>query len=157
MARFTVDLSGLEAVMDEVDAMRERAEKLDTPLRAAADELGEVILESFTTQQSPLGQAWAPLDPDGDGKQPLAGLQSAVRTGTDGRSITFGVQGPKAVAAGVAQFGAAKSGRGGKTRVPARPFMPLDPAGKPSFASGRAKTWMDRVRERVVEWILTGK
>lgn len=158
MASFTADLTGLEKERQRFERMVDRAKNLNGPLRAAADDLRGVILESFESGSSPLGGSWEPLDADTKGSsRPLAGLGSAVRTGSDGKSITFGLAGPKAVAASVAQFGAARSGRKGRSRIPARPFMPIAPNGEPSFASGRAKAWMNRVRAATVDWILNGK
>ena len=107
-------------------------------------------------------------------------LRDSFSAEAEGQSIFFGIFGPAAVYAPTHQFGrilsgtykaprALKSGKGSRSKraaragrawsfeIPARPFLPLNPAGEPSFEAGPARTWKDRLMERVVRYIVKGE
>lgn len=154
MARITADLDPItRGLMEAVRAMEERLRTIRPVLaEGAADLESDVILASFGSATSPLGESWAPLK-EGGGR-PLADadeLRSGIFAEADasGRSIIFGARGK---AGRIARAHAL-----GTRHLPRRSMFPTDSSGSTSFASGRAATWLERLGERVMRWLLLGQ
>lgn len=116
----------------EVQAMLnrllERTGDLSEPMEDIARLLANETEEAFLQERSPFGDAWLPLKSGRQGKilqdtgQLAAGIDAS--SGSDYAELTAGK-----VYAAIHQFGG-QAGRGRKTTIPARPFMPIDEVGQ---------------------------
>ncbi len=174
MPRPRLQVTGLREVQAELDAIERRLGDVGPALTAVGQATLERAARAFREQTSPDdGRAWAPLAASTLAISPeRRGAPILNATGDLLRSLTFSVAGGKLTfgalspAARVAQFGKQKvrtlfghrvarprRKRGGPPpppgpgRVPARPYLPLDPAGV---------HWVT-MRALIRDWLITGE
>lgn len=152
-----VDLSGIHDKLGErLDEMIERLDDLSPVLKPHAEFLEAEIQKSYDISQSPLGEGFAPLKPATikrkGSSRPLidTGLMRQASHAVGGKAgIKFGVSGEASTRARAHTIGAGA--------LPRRSVFPIGGSGGVSFKSGRAKTWLERARDAVVNFILHGK
>lgn len=156
MPSVTVDMSGIRRLRDRVDEVGERARNLAPVLKGSAQALDTLIQRGFSSSSGPNGERWPALKPStvrrkGSAK-PLIDrglMRQQTFAKAKGDRVAFGVGGSRARIAPYHQFGT--------STIPARPFLPMDRAGKPTFRSGKARTWYTRQMRRVARYVMTGK
>lgn len=119
---------------------RERLADLTPLMEDIGRALGNLTEDAIQAERSPFGPAWRPLTPDyvlrprphgrgGDASPMLqltGGLAASITHGGDAN--TAWVRASKRYAA-IHQFGGLPSMRPGPAAIPARPYLPIDPAG----------------------------
>lgn len=141
--------------MRSLDQIGSRARNLEPVLsgRAAALET-MVVTELFGGSQTPRGVPWAPLrTPRKRGQTSSASplidtgqLRGSIHAAATPSSILFGSSGAATEYAGTHLFGHGP--------VPQRKFLPTTEA---DFEAGPAKSWLDRLKSRVAEYVTTGR
>lgn len=166
MADVSFDTSGWGAFQKALADMEERARDLTPVTKVAAATFDAMTQGAFEKSQSPMGQAWAPLEEStiagrrkGSSKPLIDTGQLRISTFATGTAegISFGVSGAAAQYAGAHQFGTTKAGIRHNVKIPARPFLPLDASGEVTFAAGPAREWLYRTQQRVWAWVLRGE
>ena len=166
MAELKFSVKGLDKIRGSIGDMEERAKNLEPVLKGRAETLNTLIDDSFEKSRSPLGEKWSPLSPATVRGRRRGSSKPLVDTGVlrqssfaqaSKNSILFGVSGEATSRGAAHQFGTKKSGRNRNTVIPARPFLPVSDTGKPSFSSGPALKWLERLRKRIITYIIRGK
>ncbi len=165
----TTRAKGLDAEIDRVVRMAERAADLTPVMRGRAEVFrGMIATKVFGKQTDPFGRPWAPLaESTVEGRRNkkkssikilrdtgrLAALIVARATPT---GMTFGsadVEGK----ANAHLFGTRKAGRNRNVTIPRRAFLPVDKTGRANFGTGPAAEWLARASERIKAWVEKGK
>lgn len=156
---FRFDNEAFAELRERVEGIRKRAEDLRPVLKTAAKELHRINQKSFAEQRSPLGHQWPAVKPAtlkrrnrNKSKGALVdtgALKRGVFAQAEKKTVVFGVTGTAKRYAGTHVFGRAP--------VPQRSPLPIDGSGRVSFASGDAKAWFIKTRDRVLRWILHAK
>lgn len=144
MTAFKIEVQD-QAVRQALTELAGKARDLSPAMRSIARLLRNTTEDAFAKQASPFGGAWAPLKKStlkgrkggGVGAKILqdSGQLAASLTATaDATSATLTAG--KAYAA-IHQLGG-QAGRGKKTTIPPRPFMPIDKAGSLAPATATA-------------------
>ena len=134
----SVEINGLE----QINQMLKRLEEGNALSQSTFDTIGNMISNSiefaFENQRSPFGQSWKPLKQSTLAQKVKRGGSERVlrdsghlADNSDSKSVTVSNNSShKGFAYGLAhQFGA-NAGRGHKSKIPARPFLPVDENGK---------------------------
>lgn len=135
--------------------MGNRARNLEPVLTGRAQALESmVVTELFGGSQTPTGEPWLPLQtPRRRGSTSSASplidtgqLRGSIHATATRNSILFGSSGAATDYAGTHLFGHGP--------VPQRKFLPTTTS---DFERGPAKSWLDRLKSRVAEYISTGR
>lgn len=138
----SVEINGLE----QINQMLKRLEEGNALSQSTFDTIGNMISNSiefaFENQKSPFGQNWKPLKQSTLAQKVKRGGSERIlrdsghladnwHIASDNKSVTVSNNSShKGFAYGLAhQFGA-NAGRGHKSKIPARPFLPVDENGK---------------------------
>lgn len=115
-------------VQDMLGRLLARTGDLSDPMEDIARLLANETEQAFLEERSPFGGDWLPLKSGRQGKilQDTGQLAASIdaSSGRDYAELTAGK-----VYAAIHQFGG-QAGRGRRTTIPARPFMPIDEAGQ---------------------------
>lgn len=165
--KFSLDLDdAIRGIERMALPVLKRLGDLEPVLKKRAALLDGVVQTSFRKSQSPLGEAWRALAPATVKSRRKGSSNPLIDTGQLRQSvtivagkdrITFGVSGAPQQYAGAHQFGTSRAGRGNRTKIPRRAFLPITPRGETSFATGPAKAWFDKTGEAIVAYVLHGK
>ena len=153
-----LSVRGLEESKDADEEMAERAGNLTPVLQVLAQDLKTVVDNAFDQSKSPGGAPWKPLAEStlkrrrsGKGRGPkakplidTARLRNSANTRALPRAIQFGSNVEYAAAQ---QFGTG--------RIPARPFLPVEPTGE-FTQRGPAEAWLREAEEAIANYIETG-
>jgi len=144
-----VTLEGDEALHRQLEKMGKRAQDLRPVLEVAAETIVEATEENFESE-SWGGKPWTPWSAAtaarrGKGKklQNTGHLAGSITTSV---SATEAAVGTNMVYAPIHQFGG-RAGRGHKSVIPARPFMPMG-------SDGLAGDIEERIMEEVGEYLM---
>lgn len=111
-----------------LDRLLSRTGDLSDPMEDIARLLANETEQAFLEERSPFGGDWLPLKSGRQGKilQDSGQLAASIdaSSGRDYAELTAGK-----VYAAIHQFGG-QAGRGRRTSIPARPFMPIDEVGQ---------------------------
>lgn len=152
-----VDASALEDLANAIGDAAERAADLTPVTKPAAERLRGIITLSFSQSKGPNGEAWRPLAPSTVERRRKGSSKPLIDTGLlrksiavkgEKQAVTFGVSGSANQYAPFHQFGT--------KRIPRRPFLPTDEAGKPVFDGGKARQWIQRTMTEVLDYIANG-
>lgn len=157
--QYKVDLSAFGRLSDRCNEIKGRTRNLRPVLKGRAQALSTVIDKSFEQSESPLGLPFAPLAESTVDQRRQQSPRPLERTGeyrkshttrAKGNRIVFGVSGNAAERAPTHVLGVLPD-------VPRRSTLPINARGKVSFASGRAKKWLLRAEDRIINYVLHGK
>ena len=138
----SVEINGLEQIQD----MLKRLEEGNALSQSTFDAIGNMVSNSiefaFENQKSPFGQSWKPLKQSTLAQKVKRGGSDRIlrdsgrladnwHISSDAKSVTVSNNSShKGFAYGLThQFGA-NAGRGHKSKIPARPFLPVNKSGK---------------------------
>lgn len=154
---------GIDEAQERLEQIRARLENLQPVMEVAAQDTVTLIDDSFDGQRSPDGTPWQELSEKtiarrrkgrGTG-EPRAlidtgRLRQSITGRGSRRGFTFGTN---VIYGGVQQFG------GGRSRIPARPFLPIVRSGGrfSLMTTGYAGQHWSQVRRAVAHYIRTGE
>jgi phage gpG-like protein len=155
---FSINLKSFSGLAKRFRGVSERLQNLDSILKRRAALLAGVIDESFRRSRSPNGAGWQALAASTVEKRrqgsnrPLLDtgqLRQATTVQVKSKAIVFGTSGAPA------KYGVFHVT--GTSNMPRRAYLPMDSDGNADFSGGPAANWLEKTREDVIRYILTGK
>lgn len=150
-----ITVRGLDEALRELDDATGRLADLTPVMQVIAEDVKTLIDDSFEESRKPNGRPWAPLAPEtvkrrrNNSNKPLIDtgvLRNSINARPGPRSVRFGTNVPYAE---WHQFGTES--------IIARPFFPVDEAGREWEQSGPAGEELERIVETITRYIMTGE
>lgn len=133
-----IQATGLEDAQGTLEDIEDKADDITPLLKELTNHLKNVTEESFENQKTPEGNNWTPIKPRKNDNTPTKILYDTGHMQDTLYANSFmdsAVVGVNTISKGyqyplVHQFGTDKAGRGNKTKIVARPFMPIKKSGE---------------------------
>ena len=158
-----IEIKGLKKLQNKLESLQSIDKKTKPLMQTLGNILQNEIEASFENESSPFGQKWQALKPDTIKQKQRRGKslnilrsdgnladrwivkaddkKATVSNNTNKNGFAYGL---------VHQFGSTKAGRSKNVKIPARPFLPADRAGKlPNRTEGIIKAKIINFIERI--------
>ena len=151
----SITVRGLDEALRELDDAQGRIADLSPVMAVIAEDVKTLIDDSFEQSRKPSGRPWEPLAPAtvkrrrANSSKPLIDtsvLRNSINARPGPRSVRFGTNVPYAE---WHQFGTES--------IIARPFFPVDEAGREWVSEGPAGEELERIVDAIIRYITTGE